>query len=249
MLFLSPTRYHLPRRCYPILVIIFILILLLLFFFLGIREAWAKKLDSRLSTELVVGTGISAYKACRGLAMLDDQVLDAIDFSYSSDIWQALHDMTSGELVRLTGYTAEQVAASKLAAMGHVVSFPDSPNQPGWDLLVDGHPVQVKCTLDPHPIEEHMHRYPDIPVVANKEAGGELFSHVDVVGKIDRTLEGVEIIKDIPHHIPLVTLFFSLLREGSLVLRGKETAHAAAGHVVRDVTIVGGTGVLVSNPT
>ena len=39
----------------------------------------------------------------------------------------------------LQGYVAEQLAAEHLQAHGHDVVFPDSANNPGWDISVDGH--------------------------------------------------------------------------------------------------------------
>lgn len=55
----------------------------------------------------------------------------------------------AGAMERLEGYTAERIVAAHLVAQGHIVEFADIPNQEGWDILVDGHPIQVKCVMDP----------------------------------------------------------------------------------------------------
>jgi hypothetical protein len=52
-----------------------------------------------------------------------------------------------GHLNQLQGYVFEQIAAHSLRESGAVVQLPDSSNNPGWDLLVNGEPVQAKCGL------------------------------------------------------------------------------------------------------
>jgi hypothetical protein len=46
--------------------------------------------------------------------------------------------------IALRGYVAEQKAVIALEKAGHIVQFAPTPNQQAWDLLVDGHPWQVK---------------------------------------------------------------------------------------------------------
>ncbi|MGB9826802.1 MAG: hypothetical protein ACPLRU_09015, partial [Desulfofundulus sp.] len=95
--------------------------------------------------------GITAYDAVHYLAMMDDRVLEAMDFSSKLDLGAFnrlsayVHDQfytgseasITGAVERLQGYAAEQIVAAHLAAQGHVVEFPDASNQQGWDLLVD----------------------------------------------------------------------------------------------------------------
>ena len=71
----------------------------------------------------------------------------------------------------LRGYFAEMVVATRLR--GYEVSLPDTANNPGIDLFVDGHPFQVKCYGDSSvamaALGEHFERYPDVPVYVNSE--------------------------------------------------------------------------------
>ncbi|MGO7259074.1 hypothetical protein ACCT32_36650, partial [Rhizobium brockwellii] len=64
---------------------------------------------------------------------------------------------------------SEQLVAARLTEIGHVVSFPDTSNNPGFDLLVDGMPFQVKCLMSLDGLREHFSKYPDMPVYANSE--------------------------------------------------------------------------------
>ena len=49
------------------------------------------------------------------------------------------------------------------------MEFPETSNNPGWDILIDGQPFQVKNLADPAGVNEHLERYPDIPVYVNEE--------------------------------------------------------------------------------
>jgi hypothetical protein len=118
------------------------------------------------------------------LSGIDPEVIKAADFSYGdtldgpfvfADFAEEVLDLSPRSIIgheaNLTGYTAERLAASKLTENGHVVSFPDSPSEPGYDLLVDGVQFQVKC-IQPdniHILETHFDKYPDIPVIVNSE--------------------------------------------------------------------------------
>ncbi len=110
-------------------------------------------------------------------AQISPDVMTAADFSYLVDVDGPVDfallaaGMSVGAAVRLKGYVAEQVVAAKLQAAGHVVSLPESASEPGWDLLVDGQPVQVKFHSGIDGIREHFAVY-DYPVIANTEFNG-----------------------------------------------------------------------------
>ncbi len=75
-----------------------------------------------------------------------------------------------GWFERLTGYVAEQKAASALEAAGHHVTFAATANQPVWDLLVDGHPVQIKeGLLESTPSWASIMAYPYIRVMRSQQ--------------------------------------------------------------------------------
>jgi hypothetical protein len=74
----------------------------------------------------------------------------------------------------LRGYVAEQIVATKLVEAGHVVELPETANNAGFDLLVDGHAFQVKCLASLSGLKEHFSKYPDLPVYANGELASEI---------------------------------------------------------------------------
>jgi hypothetical protein len=113
---------------------------------------------------------------------IDPRVVDALDFVHVADLadifsfaryadsLQALSDAARlGNVTQLQGYVAERMVAGMLRAQGAEVAFPDSPNQPGYDLIVNGQYCQVKCLDDPNGVYEHLGRYPDIPALINEE--------------------------------------------------------------------------------
>lgn len=118
------------------------------------------------------------------LASIDPDVVKAADFARTDNIASAFDfakfsegleglpiKSLMGHKVNLMGYTAERIVASKLVDKGHIVSLPETSNQAGFDLLVDGKEFQVKC-IKPESfsiLEEHFTKYPDIPVFVNSE--------------------------------------------------------------------------------
>lgn len=210
---------------------------------------------------------VTAYDAVCAIAMMDDRVLEAMDFSSRLDL-DTFNELSSyvrdhflsgseasvaGAAERLQGYTAEQMVAAHLAAQGHVVEFPDTPNQEGWDLLVDGHPVQVKCTLDPGLVKEHLEKFPDIPVIVNAELGHYFADnshvivdkdllHSQVAEHVQSTVDGVHALDTVHFHVPVVTLALSTVREGVLWAAGRITLPEAAKRVGTDVALAGGGG-------
>lgn len=206
--------------------------------------------------------GITVYDAVYSVSLIDENVLTALDFSSAADLSSfgditryvgthfAAGDGLTGSLARLQGYTAERAAAAHLVSQGHVVEFPDTANQPGYDLLVDGHPFQVKDTLSPGLINEHLGNYPDIPVIVNTEMGAHFagnpnviidpdLSHEQIATAVNQTIEGVSLLDTAHVHIPLVTLILSCLKEGSLLLAGKTDVKTAGSHVLYDTASVG----------
>ncbi|MFX6540423.1 glycine zipper family protein, partial [Acinetobacter baumannii] len=130
---------------------------------------------------LKVGVGLTASAYSLGLiwdyAHIDPSVLDALSFASKGnpENLNTLQDISAntldsaGAVTRLTGYVAEQQVALNLQQQGHTVEFPDSANQAGYDLIVDGTPMQVKCSMDADYVLSHFDKYPDIPVIVNSE--------------------------------------------------------------------------------
>ena len=193
---------------------------------------------------------------------IDDRAINALKFALGSgdqgftDIYLSASRAADNvhALERLQGYVGEQIAAGDLVANGYVVSFPDSPTQAGYDLIVDGHPVQVKTTLMDTNIHEALALHPDIPVLVPTELMDSLsgtenviftpgFSH-DLAQQV--TQDNIEAISDLGDSmpIPIFTLGFIGYRKIKEVYHGKDPKMAIieGGAEIGGVTIVGGIG-------
>ncbi|MFQ6238229.1 hypothetical protein [Sinorhizobium meliloti] len=115
-------------------------------------------------------------------ASIDPLVVGAADFSRAEDIADifafgqfadrvgSMSDAAAaGAGNNIRGYVSEQLVAARLVESGHVVEFPATSNNPGFDLLVDGNAFQIKCLSDIEGLRKHFERYPDMPVYANGE--------------------------------------------------------------------------------
>jgi hypothetical protein len=131
--------------------------------------------------------GAAADGAVAGAALIhaalsiDPHVVNAIEFSTAghlrgvADLDKYVHDhffvapihSADGWFERLTGYVAEQKAAAYLESTGHHIEFAPVPNQPVWDMLVDGHPVQVKEGLAG--VKDFLADHANIPVYTGSE--------------------------------------------------------------------------------
>lgn len=186
-------------------------------------------------------------------SQVDTQVLDAIRFSSADkpsdffDLKDRISDLSQGAITRLSGYVAEQQVALNLQQQGHHVQFPEKSNQEGFDLLVDGHPIQVKCTLSVSYVQGHLNQYPDIPVIVNKELAEAFLDHPQVI--IDEQLSHTmiqNITVDSVHHLekfghsselllaPLITFIFSSKRHYDLVKCGEYELKDAVTHTTID---------------
>lgn len=132
--------------------------------------------------EMAAVAALSAGDILYNAVSIDPMVLAAADFSSSDDvgdifqfgafadrIGSMIEESAVGADNRLRGYVSEQLVAARLAEVGHVVSFPATSNNPGFDLLVDGVPFQVKCLQSLGGLREHFAKYPEMPVYANAE--------------------------------------------------------------------------------
>lgn len=153
------------------------------------QEVWAHKSDggrlahvfsNRGDASFLVGFtfGDLIYDCTR----IDPDVISAVDFARSKDISNVfdfavfaskLSDLGEasfeGSLQQIKGYVGERFVAHQLQASGMEVEFPESATNPGFDLLVNGQPFQVKCTSTPGLVTRHFQKYPDMPVFVNEE--------------------------------------------------------------------------------
>ena len=128
-------------------------------------------------------------------------VIKGVDFSRSADLGNVfkfslfsedIADLSgsslAGNINQMKGFVGERYVGQQLQSSGHEVEYPDNPNNPGYDLIVDGQPFQVKTTLDASLVQEHLDKYPKIPVFVNEEGR---FEGIDAV--IDKDLTAAKL--------------------------------------------------------
>lgn len=241
-----------------------------------------EKILNDKGAKLTASLGASAYSI--GLiwdyAHIDSSVLDALTFASKGnpENFNTLQSISeeaiekTGAVTRLTGYVAEQQVAMNLQSQGYVVELPSTANQVGYDLIVDGTPIQVKCSMDANYVLSHFDKYPDIPVIVNSELAEQLGSHPMVM--IDPALS-YEAVKETTNlsleqiaefdnlsdilPVPVLTIAFASYRnfgelnsgkiDGKQYFEnvGKETV-AIAGSAMVGKVILGTVGGLVAGP-
>lgn len=138
---------------------------------------WSEQHGTKAATgaaDALAVAGLTAGDLLHHAASLDPRVIAAADFSRKAEIADpfdfALHAVdfvSAGAQISLRGYAAEQLVLGRLIETGHAACLAPDSNTAGYDLLVDGVPVQVKCGTSMSLLEEHFSKYPDIPVIAD----------------------------------------------------------------------------------
>jgi hypothetical protein len=226
-----------------------------------IRSASGDLLESALIGTAVADTVAAAWSIADSAANIDPQVLQALEFSTAEHL-HGLGDINSyvhahffdaptssadGWFERLTGYVGEQKAAVALEQAGGHVEFAPVANQPVWDLLVDGHPVQIKEGLVG--TKDFIAHHPGIPVFTGPDVAVAIkdpsVHALDVLDKdsihaaTEQSLDGVDAVIDPGFHVPVVTMAFSSWREAKLLWKEKTTFGRALKNVGMDVAGVG----------
>ena len=226
------------------------------------RTTWGVRGGVGVTLELALTGAVPAIEGAYALSLVDDGALKAFEFASAESSLPELMGMAervaadpgataSGAVARLSGYVAERRVAAHFVERGATVEFPRSAAQPGYDLLVDGHAVQVKCLADAGGVLEHLERYPDIPVVANVELAhhvGHLpgvliddeLSHAEVAAATHDSLHGLDLLDDDGDAIPLVSLASAAVRHGLAWRAGRITVRQAASRTAADGLVVGG---------
>jgi hypothetical protein len=219
--------------------------------------------------EKLVGGDTTAYAALSVGDLLydayriDPTAVEGIDFARAADLsdifrfahfsadLEALSPATfQGNLSQLHGYVGERIAACALRAEGADVQFPATSTEPGFDILVNGEPFQVKCLASPGGVHEHLLRYPDIPVITNSELAGFFveddrvtalpgFSHAEVVARTTETLDaGADLLN---LQIPLISSGIAAIRVGrALWARESDPLSALGAGAADGVAGIGG---------
>lgn len=224
-----------------------------------------KSEDGRLRRMLTGGQGDISFAGLivsdfiYDYARLDPTVIEAADFARAADIGDPLSFAAFGVeqsalegaseigmISQLQGYVAERLVAQHMSAAGYDVSFPENSNQPGWDVLIDGEPFQIKCGSSSSLVYNHFEKYPDIPVIVNRELsdtlGGlpgvyidEELSFEHVRSMTEAGLAQGEELADF--ELPLISLTVSAAIEVRSLLRGQGALDAA---IINVLTNTGG---------
>ena len=144
-----------------------------------LRTRRAHRGDDRSDAAAIAG--VSAAEMLWHAAAIDPNVIAGADFHRAAEMGDplnfALHAQAfavPGADVQLRGYVAERLVLDRLVADGHDVTLAATSDMPGFDLIVDGTPVQVKCGESLSILEEHFATYPDIPVITNEGLAARL---------------------------------------------------------------------------
>lgn len=231
------------------------------------REAAAQATSgehARLAA-LVDGGALSTASAAGVLwqwARIDPEVVSAVDFASSAEIGSGFELVTwvgneygTMEAIgkkardRLVGYVGEQQVAERLADAGHAVTIADTPNNPAWDLLVDGVRVDVKTVAhlgDVNVVHD------DITYLVPEDAAGmttasnverlEGLSHAEATDSLEGALADTTASAGLTGPVPVAAVALAGWRETRAVRRGKDVA-AAVEHGAADAAIKGTAGV------
>jgi hypothetical protein len=200
---------------------------------------------------------IAGGHLAEAVVQIDPHVIDAVQFSTVQEL-HSLPDIhnyvdshffdmpavsADGWFNRLTGYVAEQRAAEYFEQIGHEVQFAPVPNQPDWDMLVDGHPVQIKENLAQ--VKEFVVDHPDIDVFTSQDIAASIkdpaVHGLDVLDKdaihaaTQGTLDGLDGTFGLDIDFPVITFLLSSWREAKLLRRNKTTFIRASKNVAFDV--------------
>ena len=211
--------------------------------------------------ELAAYGMLSASEFVWSWARIDPDVVHAAAFSASApihsgyDFAQYVHThydtlgiaAKEGFFNRLLGYVGEQQVADILAHQGHVVQVAATATQPVWDLLVDGHPVNVKTIQDIASIKAEAMTHHGVTYLVPTDAHGNLTENMaHVVGfKHDAAHAGLKeglasahgehALHGLGMHLPLLTIGFSAYRNYQAVQLGKDVKVAMKHTVVESV--------------
>jgi len=216
--------------------------------------------------ELATYGALTAAELVWSWARIDPSVITAADFSSSVpihngfDFAQYLHAhydtlgvaAKEGFFDRLMGYVGEQQVADLLVHQGHIVQMAASSAQPLWDMLVDGHPINVKTVQQLASIKAEAMAHHGMTYIVPSDAHGQLtanmthvagFHHEAVHSSLHEGIaaaHGEHAMHSLGMHLPLLTIGFAAYRNYQSVQLGKEVALAMKHTVVESVGRGGG---------
>jgi hypothetical protein len=220
-----------------------------------------KKFEKPIFAAAVLDATVAAVPLADAIATMNPDVFQAMDrwVVHSSSPWSLVnyvrdHHATifaadGGFIDGLKGYVAESIVGDHFAALGHHVVLATTSNQPGWDLLIDNQPFQVKAGMTAVAATRHaLERYPDIPVITDSSAAAHLATldphAITAVHEIaakhleattTQTLHGLDAIAHVGQvHVPFITIGVSSYLELRLLMQGHTTFQRAVANVAID---------------
>ena len=209
--------------------------------------------------ELAAYGALTAAEFAWSWARIDPSVINAADFSSSVSVHngyefaQYIHShydtlgaaAQEGFFNRLMGYVGEQKVADLLVHQGHAVQMAASATQPAWDLLVDGHPVNVKTVHDIASIKAEALAHHGITYLVPTDAHGQLasnmahvagFHHDAVHSNLHEGIaaaHGEHALHGLGMHLPVLTIAASAFRNYQAVQLGKDVS-VAVKHTIAE---------------
>jgi hypothetical protein len=234
-----------------------------------LSRVWANsRIWNFASRNAVVGAtaGVNTAQALYHLSQIDQQVLKAIDAIYDpsqvnsyqqilghlADKRNAGATVWQGAVSNYKGRVGEEFLTEHLRAAGHLVIPAESTSQKGWDAIVDGQAVNFKAGLGTAHIQEHLTRFPDIPVITVAEHAETFSSNPrvtclegvsghEIAEATEDTMESAIDLGDFGFELPLVTMALASARNFSPVFEGHSDVGTALKHTAAD-TAGGGFG-------
>jgi hypothetical protein len=221
----------------------------------------AEPFEKPIFAAAVIDATIASLPLADAAATMNPDVFQAMDrwVVHSSNPWSLVdyvqdHHATifaanAGFIDGLKGYVAESIVSDHFAALGHHVVLATTSNQPGWDLLIDNQPFQVKAGTTAVAAARHaLERYPDIPVITDASAASHLEAldphAITAVHEIaaqhlqsttTQTLHGLDAIAHAGQvHVPFITIGVSSYFEIRLLMQGHTTFQRAITNVTID---------------
>ncbi len=224
----------------------------------------------RLGIDGAAVVGASTFDVLYNTMKMDGHVLTGIDRLHHAHEFSSLGELmaylkeniirydSNGDVLRnvihkYKGYTGEEQVFDKLAGEGHEIEIPTSGTQPGYDVLVDGKPYNVKVTDNPSYIQKHLENHPDIDVIANKEMAAafgddprvlvdETLSVQEAFHLTNDTMEAIDSMGDLLDQVPYISLAINSARHGYRLYKGDIDWKTAAEHAAVDTTATGAGG-------
>lgn len=241
---------------------------------LKVDEPLRNRVARELGVDGAVVTGVSVFDVLYNTIKLDPQVLRGMDHLHHAKDFQSLGDLIEymkSDIIRsepgeaawrsmihkYKGYTGEEIVADYYSQRGHNVETPESGTAEGADHIIDGKPYNVKVTDDPSYIQEHLDKYPDIDVIANREMADAFRDHPRVIinpnlssqeafHSTADTFEGMTSLGDgfdLDEGIPFISaLFINTGKNIYKLHKGDLDMKTAAEHTALDTAAVGGGG-------